>query len=80
MTNIVLMTHLFRIFALLFTNLLTYLLDPEILHILGNLNGPQLGDADRKRSVDSAEYDSKLPKSVLQGKLSALAVQIGYMG
>uniref|UniRef100_A0A915Q3G6 Calcium-transporting ATPase n=1 Tax=Setaria digitata TaxID=48799 RepID=A0A915Q3G6_9BILA len=44
----------------------------------------QINDApseiERKQSVDSAEYDSKLPKSVLQGKLSALAVQIGYMG
>uniref|UniRef100_A0A8R1Y065 Calcium-transporting ATPase n=1 Tax=Onchocerca volvulus TaxID=6282 RepID=A0A8R1Y065_ONCVO len=37
-------------------------------------------ETERKQSVDSAEYDCKLPKSVLQGKLSALAIQIGYMG
>lgn len=37
-------------------------------------------EIERKQSVDSAEYDCKLPKSVLQGKLSALAIQIGYMG
>ncbi|VDO48943.1 unnamed protein product, partial [Brugia timori] len=36
-------------------------------------------EIERKHSVDSAEYDCKLPKSVLQGKLSALAIQIGYM-
>ncbi|EJD74009.1 calcium ATPase [Loa loa] len=37
-------------------------------------------EIERKQSIDSAEYDCKLPKSVLQGKLSALAVQIGYIG
>uniref|UniRef100_A0A1I8F1C2 Calcium-transporting ATPase n=1 Tax=Wuchereria bancrofti TaxID=6293 RepID=A0A1I8F1C2_WUCBA len=37
-------------------------------------------EIERRHSVDSAEYDCKLPKSVLQGKLSALAIQIGYMG
>ncbi|CAG9540225.1 unnamed protein product [Cercopithifilaria johnstoni] len=37
-------------------------------------------EIERKQSVDSAEYDSKLSKSVLQGKLSSLAIQIGYMG
>ncbi|VDK89569.1 unnamed protein product [Litomosoides sigmodontis] len=37
-------------------------------------------EMERKQSVDSTEYDSKLSKSVLQAKLSALAIQIGYMG
>uniref|UniRef100_A0A0R3RZZ7 Calcium-transporting ATPase n=1 Tax=Elaeophora elaphi TaxID=1147741 RepID=A0A0R3RZZ7_9BILA len=37
-------------------------------------------DIDRKQSVDSTDCDCKLSKSVLQGKLSALAIQIGYMG
>ncbi|KAM3726764.1 Plasma membrane calcium-transporting ATPase [Dirofilaria immitis] len=43
------------------------------------LNGTT-SEVKRKRSVDSVEYECKLPKSVLQGKLSALAIQIGYMG
>lgn len=28
----------------------------------------------------SGEFETKISKSVLQGKLSALAIQIGYMG
>ncbi|VDN55865.1 unnamed protein product [Dracunculus medinensis] len=34
----------------------------------------------QKLSADSIDIDEKISKSVLQGKLSALAIQIGYMG
>ncbi|VDN02735.1 unnamed protein product [Thelazia callipaeda] len=45
----------------------------------GSLTGAQPENT-RKQSTDSSEYDIKMSKSVLQGKLSALAIQIGYMG
>uniref|UniRef100_A0A915ACR4 Calcium-transporting ATPase n=1 Tax=Parascaris univalens TaxID=6257 RepID=A0A915ACR4_PARUN len=34
----------------------------------------------KKHSQEQAEDEGKMPKSVLQGKLSALAIQIGYIG
>lgn len=34
----------------------------------------------KKHSDEQPEDEGKMPKSVLQGKLSALAIQIGYIG
>nr|AXS78278.1 Plasma membrane calcium-transporting ATPase 3 [Anisakis simplex] len=43
-----------------------------------SVNGVQVGE--KKHSVEQEEDDGKVAKSVLQGKLSALAIQIGYIG
>ncbi|KHN78491.1 Plasma membrane calcium-transporting ATPase 3 [Toxocara canis] len=49
-------------------------------HANGGISVTGVDVHDKKHPVEQAEDDGKVPKSVLQGKLSALAIQIGYIG